>query len=679
MRSAKCLALLLLGWLAVCLLAASYQVAVGPTTIMESYFDYMIGGYYDLPMQELGDAWGGGRLALFHARNTASQVRKIRYAYIDAAGSLQNASYPWETTDVQMGYASVAIDQESGISFYAWHQNMDEDVDYELVMQYELDPGSDPGLYSDLSIVVDPPNAPLGLDGEYIWPSVKIGPSPTPDMRRLYIMGRYNGSDDAEQNSTVLIAFTDFNAASIYAGTPMNWQYTTIPTLVSWHEDPLVNRRLMASFTVGDDGRLYVAGNHYARLQENNNIVVEPDLDVFICDNYGAGTWQHYQASSEIQLNNPYNQAQNIYAFYDHGRVLEDSEVTLKNCYTNHFNLVLDSDGKLHMPGNWALVLAGTWSTEYNSIKDIVFDTNSHSFDIREIYPVTGTSSDDIWWAPWDADGDHQADSWSFFEPLPQMTSVFPFCHWDTTLHSDVMRFHYSYFRMTEPDADGNMACLWQDSNKARLYHLYPGEYPQYEAYNDNAEIYLSVSTNNGLDWGQTEVISAVTEPALSGMIPMWVYPSNRFIQTGSELQKRMYLLFADDDDWGANCVMPYHIPFSCRVNYMALDIDLPVSADDPHSPVVHSLVLEQNAPNPCSDHTTIKYGIQAAGDVVLELFNLRGQKLRTLYSGRREAGEHSLDWDGLDETGRALSSGIYLYKLTSRNDSRVMRLLLLR
>ncbi len=73
---------------------------------------------------------------------------------------------------------------------------------------------------------------------------------------------------------------------------------------------------------------------------------------------------------------------------------------------------------------------------------------------------------------------------------------------------------------------------------------------------------------------------------------------------------------------------------------------------------------LSQNFPNPFNPTTTIKYALSEAGLVHLEIFNVLGQKVRTLIQARQAPGTYRINWDGSDEQGKRLSSGVYIYVL---------------
>ncbi|NKB70616.1 MAG: T9SS type A sorting domain-containing protein [Candidatus Latescibacteria bacterium] len=90
-------------------------------------------------------------------------------------------------------------------------------------------------------------------------------------------------------------------------------------------------------------------------------------------------------------------------------------------------------------------------------------------------------------------------------------------------------------------------------------------------------------------------------------------------------------------------------------------------------------LALGQNYPNPFNSETSIRFSLPAAGEVDLGLYNLAGQQVATLMQGERAAGAYTLQWDGRDDGGRGLASGVYLYHLRAGGQMQTRKLLLLR
>jgi hypothetical protein len=73
---------------------------------------------------------------------------------------------------------------------------------------------------------------------------------------------------------------------------------------------------------------------------------------------------------------------------------------------------------------------------------------------------------------------------------------------------------------------------------------------------------------------------------------------------------------------------------------------------------------LEQNYPNPFNPSTSIAFSVKEAGVVQLSIYNLHGQEVRALASGNYASGKYAITWDGKDERGQIVPSGVYLYKL---------------
>jgi len=92
-----------------------------------------------------------------------------------------------------------------------------------------------------------------------------------------------------------------------------------------------------------------------------------------------------------------------------------------------------------------------------------------------------------------------------------------------------------------------------------------------------------------------------------------------------------------------------------------------------------YSYLLKQNYPNPFNPETKIEYNLRRKEWVKLEVFNVLGQKISTLVDGPEEKGGHIVTWDGKDESGKAVSSGIYFYKLTAGLSSKVKKMVLLK
>ena len=93
---------------------------------------------------------------------------------------------------------------------------------------------------------------------------------------------------------------------------------------------------------------------------------------------------------------------------------------------------------------------------------------------------------------------------------------------------------------------------------------------------------------------------------------------------------------------------------------------------------VPQAFTLAQNAPNPFNSNTVIRFALPQPSQVELTIYNLLGQPVAVLVQGPRAAGTFSVRWDGRDQAGQAVTSGVYLYQLRAGEYTEVRKLLLL-
>ncbi|MDD3536486.1 MAG: S8 family serine peptidase [Candidatus Cloacimonetes bacterium] len=83
--------------------------------------------------------------------------------------------------------------------------------------------------------------------------------------------------------------------------------------------------------------------------------------------------------------------------------------------------------------------------------------------------------------------------------------------------------------------------------------------------------------------------------------------------------------------------------------------------------------------PNPFNPSTTLSFSLKDKGEVSLDIYNQKGQKVRSLYSGSLEAGEHQLVWNGTDDGGRTMPSGLYYYRMKSGTYSSTRKMIMMK
>ena len=117
---------------------------------------------------------------------------------------------------------------------------------------------------------------------------------------------------------------------------------------------------------------------------------------------------------------------------------------------------------------------------------------------------------------------------------------------------------------------------------------------------------------------------------------------------------------------------------FYCSVFDVRYDSGLPTAVESAEGAIPSAFALAPNYPNPFNLATTIEYALAGPGHVRLELVDILGRPVRILVDEAQLSGRHVLAWDGTDDTGMPVSSGVYfsVLKMGSSIASRKMVLL---
>ena len=107
------------------------------------------------------------------------------------------------------------------------------------------------------------------------------------------------------------------------------------------------------------------------------------------------------------------------------------------------------------------------------------------------------------------------------------------------------------------------------------------------------------------------------------------------------------------------------------------LDVEAMVTTDTPSTSL--AFALDQNTPNPFNPSTTIAFSLPQAGPARLAVYDIRGRLLARLVNGELPAGRHQIRWNGQDDRGHQMASGIYLYRLETGGETATRRMTLLK
>jgi len=100
------------------------------------------------------------------------------------------------------------------------------------------------------------------------------------------------------------------------------------------------------------------------------------------------------------------------------------------------------------------------------------------------------------------------------------------------------------------------------------------------------------------------------------------------------------------------------------QLNESDIDVRIAAAPLSTAAAVPRAFVLYPNYPNPFNPSTAVRYDLSTAGVVHLGVYDLVGQRIRLLQSGYQPAGQHKLEWNGADENGIVVASGVYLLRL---------------
>ncbi len=98
------------------------------------------------------------------------------------------------------------------------------------------------------------------------------------------------------------------------------------------------------------------------------------------------------------------------------------------------------------------------------------------------------------------------------------------------------------------------------------------------------------------------------------------------------------------------------NLPLSVDIEY------IPAGTDDPTMSSENLTLI--STPNPFKSSTNISFSISKNQHVMMDLYNLKGQKIKTLTNEKYSKGEHTVSWNGCDENGTKVSPGVYFFKL---------------
>ncbi|MFC1509029.1 T9SS type A sorting domain-containing protein [Candidatus Omnitrophota bacterium] len=158
--------------------------------------------------------------------------------------------------------------------------------------------------------------------------------------------------------------------------------------------------------------------------------------------------------------------------------------------------------------------------------------------------------------------------------------------------------------------------------------------------------------------------------------VPEWLQVERKIhtidVETGVKGSEHLLLvLTVSDAPENAGALIPFTLKEKNGKTW-SFSAHVTVSAKEP----VRDILFE-NYPNPFNPSTTIRYSLRENRHTTLTVFNSLGQEIRTLVDSPQTAGVHTASWDGRNELGQNVSSGVYLYRLRSGGYVKTMKMVL--
>ena len=112
------------------------------------------------------------------------------------------------------------------------------------------------------------------------------------------------------------------------------------------------------------------------------------------------------------------------------------------------------------------------------------------------------------------------------------------------------------------------------------------------------------------------------------------------------------------------------NVPVSVNFEYLLVDVN--------DETIIYSKFNLSNYPNPFNPTTRISFSIPEESKVDLSIYNIKGQRVKSLVKESFESGNHSVVWNGVDDSGKSVGSGVYFYKLNVNGKSKLVKKCLL-
>ncbi len=238
---------------------------------------------------------------------------------------------------------------------------------------------------------------------------------------------------------------------------------------------------------------------------------------------------------------------------------------------------------------------------------------------------------------------------------------------------------HWQWFGTMSVSPNGRIDAVWNDTRNTGVAR--------------ESELHYASSTDGGVTWSVNVKISPVFDSWVGwpnqnklgdyyDMVSDRVGASLAWAATFNNEQDVYYLRIGDHDcnTNGVGDSLDIALGTSPDVDLNGIPDECEGTATASRGDVPQRYRLHQNVPNPFNPSTTIRFDVAGKGGrVTLQIFDVRGRLVRTLLDAPVAAGGKSVRWDGRDDAGGSVATGVYLYRLNAPGFSETRKMLLLK
>ncbi len=633
----------------------------------DNYYDYQIGGFNGYAIEKEQTTGNLFMTYMFKAHNSS---RKQLYAYINPQGQIIHEG---TLTDESLneGYGSLAIDQNTGHAFFVWH-DLTNDNSRMQIMITAIDPLN--GFRYPCSLVF-----PSGNDLTYGWPVIYIGASPLENKRRIHVFANMEDGGNTAYCSRVKYAYADYDD-SLFNGYSLDlvWNYSEFSYFNDAHNS-LTQARPHPTFAVKDN-RVVIGGYIYAlegiTSPTNADSLLYAPHDTFflVNENYGSGEFTTHTYNTARSIPSPVNSNGQIYP-------ADQINYKIEHQGSSHVNMTF-TDSRVQFPSIYACTFEeiGIPETRFNwpltsYVKTVAFDFDTQSVFVKDLEPKGAHPQDGLLTIPWDFNEDEVPDSFDDQGNWEFQKIQYPYPH-----HNTDDSFHNAYLRQSNMNSNQVYATVWNDTRKA--YEYYVNNDTTYQQFANTPEVYIAYSYGPETMGLGLDIMNAVPgdehfEPELANLRPVNFHIAKEVDVVSPAGINRVNMMFLNDKQYGTFLIYP-NDNAGADVMFASITFNNYVLANDP-TIKPELVMLKQNYPNPFNPSTQIDFELKKTDHIKLSIYNIKGQLVKTLADDYLQSGSHTYTWNGEDQYGQRIGSGVYFYRLETSGYSQTKKMLLIK